>query len=209
MQDRKPLFLARLQNTNQWGLLGMIGNNESNAILREYSPSGAGKLTCQGSKYSGCAYSHYLAQADRRLALYIADRFLSVAEEFDFPPALLAGLASRESRCGLLLDSRGWGDLGHAFGIMQIDRRSHTILGQSDPRSVDHIRQAASILKNYLAQIKRLHSTWPAARQLQGAVAAYNVGVKNVRTLEGMDRGTTHDDYSNDVWARAVYFAGG
>lgn len=186
----------------------MIGSNESNAILREYSPSGAGNMTCKGSKYSGCEYSHYLAKADLKLALTIADRFCSVAGECNLPPALLAGLASRESRIGLLLDNHGWGDFGQAFGIMQIDRRSHVILGRPDHRSLAHIRQSAGILKNYLAQIKRIHPSWPAARQLQGAVAAYNVGVKNVQTLDGMDRGTTHDDYSNDVWARAVYFAG-
>lgn len=187
----------------------MIGNNKNNAILREYSPSGAGKLTCKGSKYSGCEYSRYLVQADMKLAIPIADRFVSVASEFNFPPALLAGIASRESRMGSLLDNHGWGDFKNAFGIMQIDRRSHTILGRTDPRSLDHIRQCAGILKGNLALIKKIHASWPAARQLQGAIAAYNVGVDDVRTLDGMDRGTTHNDYSNDVWARAIYFAGG
>ena len=49
---------------------------------------------------------------------------------------------------------------------------------------------------------------WPEEQLLKGAVAAYNVGVSNIKTIDGMDVGTTHDDYSADVLARAQYFAG-
>ena len=35
-------------------------------------------------------------------------------------PALIAGLASRESRGGSLLDAAGYGDGGRAYGIMQV-----------------------------------------------------------------------------------------
>jgi hypothetical protein len=38
-------------------------------------------------------------------------------------------------------------------------------------------------------------------------VAAYDAGVGGVRTIKDMDRGTTGDDYSNDVWARAQALA--
>ncbi|WKJ88748.1 transglycosylase SLT domain-containing protein [Methylomonas montana] len=138
----------------------------------------------------------------------IADSFLQAADEFNLPPALLIGIASRESRVGWLLDDTGWGDLGRAFGIMQIDHRSHTVLGRPDPRSQQHINQAAEIIHDNLAKIRRNHTSWPEARQLQGAVAAYNFGANNVCTLDGIDKGSTHDDYSNDVWARALYFAG-
>jgi hypothetical protein len=186
----------------------MIGNSESNAILSEYSPSGAGKLTSKGTAFRGIECSQYLAKLDHDRALQIADRFLNAADEYDLPPALLIGIASRESRIGWLLDDAGWGDIGRAFGIMQIDHRSHTVLGRPDPRSQAHINQAACIVSDNLVKIRRRHSDWPAARQLQGAVAAYNFGVKNVCTLEGIDKGTTHDDYSNDVWARGLYFAG-
>lgn len=186
----------------------MIGNSESNGILFEYAGTGTGKVTRQGSNLSGIEYSRHLAEMDSNRAMAIADRFLNAADEYDLPPALLIGIASRESRIGWLLDDAGWGDLGRAFGIMQIDHRSHTVLGRPDPRSQAHINQAASIVNDNLIKMRRKHADWPAARQLQGAVAAYNFGVKNVCTLEGIDKGTTHDDYSNDVWARAIYFAG-
>lgn len=186
----------------------MIGNSESNGILLEYQPSGAGEVTRKGSRLSGIEYSRHLAHMDHDRSLQIADRFLHAADEYDLPPALLIGLASRESRVGWLLDDAGWGDFGRAFGIMQIDRRSHQILGRPDPCSQAHIEQAASIINDNLIKIRHRHATWPVARQLQGAIAAYNFGVKNVCTLDGIDQGTTHDDYSNDVWARALYFAG-
>lgn len=41
------------------------------------------------------------------------------------------------------------------------------------------------------------------ANSSPGGVAAYNFGVSNVRSWEGLDRGTTGNDYSNDVMARA------
>lgn len=38
-----------------------------------------------------------------------------------------------------------------------------------------------------------------------GGVAAYNFGVRNVRTWDKLDIGTTHNDYSNDVIAQAQW----
>ena len=35
---------------------------------------------------------------------------------------------------------------------------------------------------------------------------AYNAGLKNVQTLENMDKGTTGDNYGSDVLARAKWF---
>src|SRR5262249_32033639 len=129
------------------------------------------------------------------------------AQKFGLPPALLAAIASRESRGGAALDKDGWGDQHNAFGIMQVDKRSHKIEGGNDPASVAHITQATGILHSNFDQIRKKHSDWTPERQLQGAVVAYNSGVGNVQTLDGMDQGTTGDDYSNDVWARAQYYA--
>lgn len=38
-----------------------------------------------------------------------------------------------------------------------------------------------------------------------GGVAAYNFGVKNVQTWSRLDVGSTNNDFSNDVIARAQY----
>ena len=176
----------------------MIGDPQHNALLSNYQPKGASAVTAQGDRLTviGVAASRQLAQADSQRVSEIADRFVQACASSILPPALLAGIASRESRCGAVLDANGWGDGEHAFGILQIDKRSFQIVGQDDPKGVAHIQQAVGILHDNLAQVQHNHPDWPLARQLQGAVAAYNVGVRNVQTLDGMDIGTTHDDYS-------------
>ncbi|WP_347989905.1 transglycosylase SLT domain-containing protein [Methylomonas sp. AM2-LC] len=188
----------------------MIGTDTSNAILFNFQPSGASALTVLADKLSqtGVTGSTQLAKHDSARILSIKDRFERAALAVQLPPALLAAMASRESRCGATLDSNGYGDNQHAFGILQIDKRYHTLQGVADPHSDAHICQASTLLNAFLQQITCHYPHWPAARQLQAAVVAYNAGVKNVKTLQGMDIGTTHNDYSNDVWARALYFAG-
>jgi peptidoglycan hydrolase-like protein with peptidoglycan-binding domain len=173
-----------------------------NAILGEYRPKGASGLTAsQDGLPAGVASSKKMALNDLgRLTRYAAD-FQAAGERFGVPPALLAAIASRESRGGAVLDSRGWGDGGWGFGLMQVDRGSHTPRG--GPFSREHIMQAAGILQSSLDAVKAQHPSWPAEQQLRGAVAAYNAGVQNVQTMAGMDLGTTGNDYSNDVWARA------
>jgi hypothetical protein len=59
---------------------------------------------------------------------------------------------------------------------MQVDRRSHTIAGQPDPKSQAHINQASGILKDALAAMIQKFPTAAPVRQLQAAVAAYNCG---------------------------------
>ena len=125
----------------------------------------------------------------------------------DLPPALLAAIASRESRCGNVLDRHGFGDGENAFGIMQVDQRSHNLEGLPDPRSQGHIDQAAGILADSFEQAQRRFADQPPARQLQAAVAAYNCGMVKVQSPADADTHTTGQDYSNDVWTRAQFYA--
>jgi peptidoglycan hydrolase-like protein with peptidoglycan-binding domain len=177
-----------------------------NAILSKYKPTGASAATArQDGLSAGVGASHKMAHTDlARLKKYEA-AFEAAGKKHGVPPALLAAIASRESRGGAALDSQGRGDGGNGFGLMQVDRRFHHPAG--GPYSKEHIDQAAGILKGMLNQVKAKHPDWPAAQQLRGAVAAYNSGVGNVQTLKGMDVGTTGNDYSNDVWARAQELA--
>lgn len=181
----------------------------SNDDLARYAPSGASRVTADQDRlpFAGRRASEAMAQTDMSHVMRFRSRFDAVGVRLSIPPALLAGIASRETRGGQLLDAQGFGDHGNAFGIMQVDKRHHQIVGTSDPGSEAHIEQATRILADFAAVIAQHHQDWPAIRRLQGAVAAYNVGPDNVRTLDGMDRGTTGDDYSNDVWARALFYA--
>lgn len=89
---------------------------------------------------------------------------------------------------------------------VQVDDRYHIPKTEDGPKSYDNILQGATILKNFIIEVQKKHPTWTKEQQLRGGIAAYNFGVKNVRTVAGTDKGTTGDDYSSDVVARAQYF---
>lgn len=176
------------------------------AALLDVETSGASAATAsQDGLEAGIEASHQMAETDLPRVGEIAGRFADVAGKFGVPAAVLAALASRESRCGAALQN-GWGDNGNAFGILQVDKRFHRIEGEPDPTSVAHIEQAAGIFNDYLEQVMRRHPQWNDPDLLKGAAVAYNSGVGNVQTVAGMDRGTTGNDYGADVMARAQYY---
>ena len=103
----------------------------------------------------------------------------------------------------------GWGDSNNAFGLMQIDKRYHTM----DESNIDNIDAGTKILANYLEKVKNKKADWSEEWQLRGAVAAYNSGPGNVRTQENLDYKTASScrpctgNYSWDTMARAQWFA--
>jgi peptidoglycan hydrolase-like protein with peptidoglycan-binding domain len=188
------------------GPQALSGGGSPNSILQRYQPSGAsGRTASQDGLSAGVGASHQMAMNDLPRLKKYEQAFSDAGRKHGVPPALLAAICSRESRGGAILDSRGLGDNGNGFGLMQVDFGSHKPVG--GPYSKEHIDQAAGILKSMLNEVKAKHPDWPAEQQLRGAVAAYNSGAGNVRTQAGMDRGTTGNDYSNDVWARAQALA--
>lgn len=187
----------------------MIGTPEQNAIINKIQTIGMSEKTAGRLAYSGVPASRYFAQIDEGRAEDLVSEFEAIGSSIGIPPALLAAIASRESRIGKALCPNGYGDHGNAFGIMQIDKRQNTyIAGYPDPKSQSHIGQAAHKLKGFLAIVSSAHPDWEPEWQLRGAVAAYNFGTNNVHTKDGIDIGTTGNDYSSDVWERARYFAG-
>jgi hypothetical protein len=173
-----------------------------NAVLAKFLPTGASAATAHPEGLSaGISASYRLAQMDLHRLQRFQASFEAAGVRYGLPPALLAAIASRESRAGAKLDVNGLGSGGDCFGLMQLDSRYHPPRG--GPYSSEHIDQAARVLERLLEEVKAKHPGWPPEQQLRGAVVAYDVGVSNVRTIKDMDRGTTGDDYSNDVWARA------
>jgi soluble lytic murein transglycosylase-like protein len=150
------------------------------------------------------------AMADRGRVQDLKSAFEQVATEYDLPPALLAGISSRESGVGSQLGSNdnapGWGDHNNGYGIMQIDKRSDTPDTSTGPDGIANIEQGAQVLSEKVDAVQKAHPDWTRAQVLRGATAAYNEGAGNVQTLSGMDRGTTYWNYSSDVWTRAQYF---
>ncbi|XP_059150618.1 glycine, glutamate and proline-rich protein-like [Physella acuta] len=122
--------------------------------------------------------------------------------------SVIAALASRESRGGsLLVSTGGWGDNHHAWGILQCDVANSGLPCTSVPwDSCAHIEMMVHrLLVPYINQVKAKHPDWSQHQALQGGVAAYNFGVSNVQSWGGLDIGSTGNDYSNDVIARAKW----
>lgn len=187
-----------------------ISIDSDNAILFALKPTGAGAETAgYDNLRAGVASSHQMAEMDVADVFRFAERFELAGEKHDVPPALLAAIASRETRGGSGLDKDGEGDHGNAVGIMQIDKRWHdpVDIGR-DFGSQAHINQAVSILVDNLDYVKMEYPEWSEAIQLQAATAAYNAGWEVFEDgPKGFDEVTDGGDYSNDVIARAQYYA--
>jgi len=148
------------------------------------------------------------------LCRQMKDMILASAQKHQWPPEIIAGILSRESRFGLILDADLTGDAGHGHGLMQIDDRSFgdwlATNDWTDPAT--NIEKGAQILSgkyNYLAGQGLLDNLNEADSQ-QAAIAAYNCGEGNVakvlRSGADIDSRTAGGDYSADVLARAAQF---
>lgn len=190
------------------------GNNRTQQLLSSIQTTGAGSHTARqdglhNRGLTGVQISQTMARTDSARINNYKHLFVKVGKEQGVSPAILAAIASRETRGREVV-----GDHGNGFGIIQVDRRYHPekvakiVAKQGEARVEESIRQGAIVFKDSLAEIKRKFPQWNEAQQIKGALAAYNAGVSTVQTYEGMDRGTTGDDYSSDVWARAQFFAG-
>lgn len=225
-QDRNGLSKDGMVGVQTLRLLGLSQSTSRNTFLnvsnRFAPPSdrwtkallnaptiGASSITAmQDGLSSGIASSHTMANTDLSRVKSLLTVFRQIGAKFDVPPALIAALASRESRCGNVLDPNGWGDWGNGFGILQVDKNFHTVRGANSPTSEAHIEQAIEIFANYRRQVQVKHPGWEDEYVLKGAVVAYNSGVNNVQTKAGMDIGTTGGDYGSDVIARAQFYIG-
>ncbi|XP_047658040.1 lysozyme g-like isoform X1 [Tachysurus fulvidraco] len=167
--------------------------------------TGASDQTARQDKLTvkGVEASYKLAENDLKRMQSYKKTILKVGSAMLIDPSVIAAIISRESRAGAALVN-GWGDHGNGFGLMQVDKRYHKPRGTWD--SEEHIRQGTEILINSIKQIQKKFPKWPKEHQFKGGISAYNAGVGNVRTYEGMDIGTTGNDYSNDVVARAQWF---
>ncbi|KAJ8002188.1 hypothetical protein DPEC_G00177230 [Dallia pectoralis] len=153
----------------------------------------------------GLTASHSMAANDLTAMNDYKSVITRVGRDKGVDPAVIAGIISRESRAGKGLDSKGWGDHGNAFGLMQIDKRWHD--PQGGPFSETHIRQATQILVDIIEiEVKQKFSSWTKEKQLKAGLAAYNMGLSNVHCYERVDENTTGKDYSNDVVARAKWY---
>ncbi|NXC44833.1 LYG protein, partial [Penelope pileata] len=173
--------------------------------LSDIETTGALERTAkpEGLSYAGVPASEKIAQGDLKNMEKYKEKIIRVANSKGIEPALVAAIISRESHAGTTLKN-GEGDHGNGFGLMQVDKRYHMVTGAWD--SEEHIAQGTDILCQSITQIQKKFPAWSKEQQLKGGISAYNAGTDHVRTYERMDVGTTHDDYANDVVARAKFF---
>jgi len=154
---------------------------------------------------TGVQASEAMAETDRTRVIRHKAKFQEAARKFNLPPALLAAIASRESRGGNILKN-GFGDNGHGFGLMQVDDRNpFPVAKEGGPAGQPHIDQATGILRDKLTAVKAKFPDLSDVEQLQTAVSRYNGGLG--KPAPDSDEGTTGADYMNDVWARARFYA--
>jgi hypothetical protein len=183
---------------------------DPNAILLEADSSGASDATAKQDKLPrqgihGVQASEAMAQTDRKRVIQHKAKFQEAGSKFNLPPALLAAIASRESRGGNILKN-GFGDNGHGFGIMQVDDRNpFPVEQEGGPTGQPHINQATGILRDKLVAVRQKFPDLSEVDQLQTAVSRYNGG--HGKPAPDSDEGTTGGDYMNDVWARARFYA--
>merc|ERR1712121_154360 len=165
------------------------------------------KLHPTGKRNGGVAGSESDVRYHINTLNHMKSCYEQVANDNCIEASVIAALASRESNAGDSLTSAGYGDGGHAWGIMQCDLRySGLPCKNCGARTCCHIEMMVhQLLIPYIRQVGSKHPTWSIEQKVQGGVAAYNSGVSNVQTWSGLDIGTTGNDYSNDVMARAQY----
>ncbi|XP_026563224.1 lysozyme g-like [Pseudonaja textilis] len=157
----------------------------------------------EGLEFGGVEASKIIARKDLNNLEKYKMKIKRVSEKTNIDAAVIAAIISRESHAGTILDD-GWGDHGNGFGLMQVDKRYHKVVGTWD--SEEHINQGALILCSMIEEIKIKFPSWTNEQQLKGGISAYNAGPKNVQSYERMDIGTTKNDYANDVVARAKFY---
>lgn len=158
-------------------------------------------------------------------------KFERLGEKYSMPPALIAGIASRESNMGAALHKSGifagWGDESkrpgekekqfHGFGIIQVDKKTAPLginktleaaygKTQLDPYSEEHIEWGVRSFLKKFEEAKANNPKLPEANQIATAVSKYNGGIKGAAYPRN-DAGTSGKDYANDTLVRARWFA--
>uniref|UniRef100_A0A8C8VKP2 Lysozyme g n=1 Tax=Pelusios castaneus TaxID=367368 RepID=A0A8C8VKP2_9SAUR len=191
------------------GLAALIGTSESRTScfgnINNVDTTGASCKTStqEGLRYCGVPASEKIAEKDLNNMKKYKTIIKSTGQKKCVDPAVIAALISRESHAGTLLKG-GWGDNGNAFGLMQVDKNHHNIVGQWNGE--DHLLHATQILIDKIKKIQKKFPRWSMEQQLKGGISAYNGGEGNVRSYDKMDVGTPGDDYANDVVARAKFY---
>ncbi|MFA5381848.1 MAG: M15 family metallopeptidase [Candidatus Micrarchaeia archaeon] len=204
----------------------------ASAPIVQPGPSGESELLGNSEQFEPSGKTGQFKPDELALARKYLPIIQAAADAYTWPPELVAvmqqalgpnwmvwvlcGIASRESRFGLLLDAEGLGDGGHGHSIMQIDDRSHPAFCAGDDwkdlaASLEYVHKNVIVSSfNYLGDCCFNALGGDYAALFRASIAAYNCGPGNVRKALEMgdvvDANTTGGNYSRDVLTRAKGF---
>ncbi|XP_075118909.1 lysozyme g-like [Leptodactylus fuscus] len=187
------VFTGNVVASGNYGDIGKIHTKGASCRTAQQD-----RLPCTGVEASKKMAANDLSRINKYKPI-----FQSVARSTGMDAAVIAAIASRESRGGSALKD-GWGDNHNAYGIMQVDQRYHKI--EKPWNGIKHVTQATNILISMWNSIRKKFPSASKEMWLKGAIAAYNCGPGNVKNLQNADTYTTGKDYSDDVVARALHY---
>ncbi|NXG54082.1 LYG protein, partial [Psilopogon haemacephalus] len=147
------------------------GRTDCYGSVDRIQTSGASCATAKPERLSYCGVraSEKIAEGDLRAMDQYKTIIKRVGERLCVEPALIAGIISRESHAGKALRN-GLGDNGNGFGLMQVDKRYHTIKGAWN--SETHVTQGTEILISMIKTIQKKFPHWTKDQQLKGKLQA-------------------------------------
>nr|XP_009942194.1 PREDICTED: lysozyme G-like [Opisthocomus hoazin] len=147
----------------------------------------------EGLSYCGVKASETIAERDLEAMAQYKTLIEEVGKKLCVEPAIIAGIISRESHAGTILKD-GWGDNGNGFGLMQVDKNSHTPVGAWNSEA--HITQGTDILVSMIKTIQAKFPSWTKDQQLKdageedGGDGVRSVGALSVYQVENSRLGT-------------------
>jgi len=187
-------------------------------------------------KLTGVDASEAAAKIHANIANFkkvLKEKFETLGVKHQIAPALLAGIASRESNMGSALQPVssihwGWGDWSkrkgekvasyHGFGVLQLDKNMAPFVEVTSElkRSYGKIklnpyedRWLEWGIKTFTVKLNSAGKDYPklaSAEQFATALSKYNGGRKGLYYPEN-DLKTTGHDYANDTLARSRWYA--
>ncbi|CAL8325989.1 unnamed protein product [Lota lota] len=191
-------------------VLGVEDRYSAYGNIREVDTTGASEAYARenGLDVRGVNASQVFARRDHGEMLKYRQIILNVADRHAIHPGLIAAIISRQSRAGVHLQPTGYGVFDcTCYGLMQLNEAYHPL--KPDPYGEDHIDQGTMILIQAIKSIKRAKDNyWNKNQILKGGLAAYITDAHHVGDqYEEVDASTPYGDFSNDVVARAQWYA--
>ncbi|KAF6321382.1 lysozyme g1 [Rhinolophus ferrumequinum] len=182
------LALTDSCESGNWGCYGNIRTLDTPG-----ASCGIGRR--RGLNYCGrVRASERMAEIDMPYLVRYQPVIYTVGQKYCMDPAVIAGVMSRESPGGNVINMGNVGD-----GIRVVQDSGHHVPTSWITES--QLSQMTEVLTLRIKEIQRRFPTWTPDQYLRGGLCAYGGGPGYVRSSQDLSC-----DFCNDVLARAKYF---